>query len=494
MNYAFLIDNRRCIGCHACSVACKAEHEVPLGVARTWVKYIEKGVFPETRRTFQVTRCNHCEDAPCVEICPTTALFRRKDGIVDFDGGRCIGCKACMQGCPYDALYIDPQTETAAKCNFCPHKVEVGLEPPCVAVCPTQAIVAGDLHDPQSRISQMVGRIPIQVRKPEKGTRPKVFYVDGDADSLVPSAAPPPESYMWAQSPQPPAFHLEPEQRAAWRNAPQLDDAPRRTYGVKEQHRNSWGWKVSAYLWTKSIAAGAFLVPAVLAMLDPWRPGTPLASIVLASVALAVTGLLLVWDLRQPRRFLWTLTRPQWRSWLTRGSYIIAAYGALLGIHLLAAVLGRPLPRPVSGLTVLLAAGTAVYTAFLFGQSKGRDLWQSALLAPHLIVQAVTAGAAVFQPSWLLVLLPINGLLVAAEVWGHHQTEDARRAARLIQDDPRFSSGVLAAGHLLPLTLLWGGGGGLSVYGGGLAGALTLFGLLAWEHLYVQAPQQIPLA
>ena len=202
MNYAFLIDNRRCIGCHACSVACKAEHEVPLGVARTWVKYVEKGVFPETRRTFQVTRCNHCDDAPCVEICPTTALFRRKDGIVDFDGGRCIGCKACMQGCPYDALYIDPATETAAKCNFCAHKVEVGLEPPCVTVCPTQTIVAGDLDDPSSRISQMTGRIPLQVRKPEKGTRPKVFYVDADASTLVPSAAPPASDYMWAQAPQ----------------------------------------------------------------------------------------------------------------------------------------------------------------------------------------------------------------------------------------------------------------------------------------------------
>jgi Fe-S-cluster-containing dehydrogenase component len=486
VNYAFLIDNRRCIGCHACSVACKAEHEVPLGVARTWVKYIEKGVFPETRRTFQVTRCNHCEDAPCVEICPTTALFQRKDGIVDFDGGRCIGCKACMQGCPYDALYIDPQTETAAKCNFCPHKVEVGLEPPCVTVCPTQAIVAGDLHDPASRISQMVGRIPIQVRKPEKGTRPKVFYVDGDADSLIPTAAPPPESYMWASAPQAAALIA---------GAGVEGGGPRRTYGVREQHRNSWGWKVSAYLWTKSIAAGAFLVPAVLALLEPWRPrpSTPLAAVLLASVALAVTGLLLVWDLRQPKRFLWTLTRPQWRSWLTRGSYIIAVYGALLGVHLLMAVLDQPMPPLATGLTVLLATGTAVYTAFLFGQSKGRDLWQSALLAPHLIVQAATAGAAVFQPSWLLVLLPVNGLLVAAEVWGHHQTEDARRAARIIQDDPRFSSGVLAAGHLLPLTLLWGGGGA-SVFGAALAGALALFGLLAWEHLYVQAPQQIPLA
>ena len=92
-------------------------------------------------------------------------------------------------------------TETAAKCNFCAHKVEVGLEPPCVTVCPTQAIVAGDLDDPGRRSSQLMGRIPVQVRKPEKGTRPKVFYIEGDAAALVPSAAPPPSDYMWAQRP-----------------------------------------------------------------------------------------------------------------------------------------------------------------------------------------------------------------------------------------------------------------------------------------------------
>jgi Fe-S-cluster-containing dehydrogenase component len=480
VRYGFLIDNRRCIGCHACSVACKVEHEVPLGVARTWVKYIEKGAFPQTRRIFQVTRCNHCDDAPCVEICPTTALYRRTDGIVDFDGGRCIGCKGCMQACPYDALYIDPQTETAAKCNFCAHKVEVGLEPPCVTVCPTQAIVAGDLDDPASNLVRLVGREPVQVRKPEKGTQPKLFYIDGDAAALVPSAAPPPSDYMWAQAPQ---------RRALDEGGDPDAVAPRRTYGVREQHRNSWGWKVSVYLWTKSIAAGALLVPALRALAggEPLRGG----HVMIALVALGMTGALLVADLRQPARFLWTLTRPQWRSWLVRGAYVITAYGGLLSLHLLDALGWLPfaVPRGVLPVTVVLAAGTAVYTAFLFGQSKGRDLWQSPLLAPHLAVQALCAGAALFEPAWLRVLLPLNGLLVAGEVWGRHATEDARRAAHLIQDDPRFATGVLAMGHLLPLALLWSG-----VDASGVAGVLALFGLLAWEHLYVQAPQRIPLA
>jgi Fe-S-cluster-containing dehydrogenase component len=474
--YAFLIDNRRCIGCHACSVACKVEHEVPLGVARTWVKYIEKGVFPEARRTFQVTRCNHCRDAPCVTICPTTALFTRRDGIVDFDGRRCIGCKGCLQACPYDALYIDPRTETAAKCNFCAHRVEVGLEPPCVTVCPTQAIVAGDLDDAGSRIAQLVAREAVQVRKPEKGTRPGLFYVEGDAASLIPAAAPPASDYMWAQAPQLAALPLT-----------EGGGAPRRAYGVKEQHRGSWGFKVSAYLWTKSLAAGAFLVPALQSLAEPraLRPGPSLVALIF----LALTGLLLIWDLRQPARFLWTLTRPQWRSWLVRGAYLISAYGACLAAQVAVSLRGGEAPRLLTLVTALLAASSAAYTAFLFGQSKGRDLWQSPLLGPQLVLQALVAGAALFAPAWLMWLLPIHGLLVAAEVYGDHPTEDARRAAALIQDDPRFSSGVLAIGHLLPLSLLW-----WSPASTAMAGACTLAGLLIWEHLYVQAPQRIPNA
>src|SRR5437763_12712759 len=107
-----------------------------------------------------------------------------------------------MQGCTYDALHIDPQTQTAAKCDFSAHGVEVGLEPPCVVVCPTQAILAGDLDDPRSSVAQVSGRIALQVRKPEKGTRPKVFYIDADEAALSPGLAPPPSDYMWAQAPQ----------------------------------------------------------------------------------------------------------------------------------------------------------------------------------------------------------------------------------------------------------------------------------------------------
>src|SRR6202162_3239441 len=173
--YAFVIDQRKCIVCHACTVACKAEHDIPIGVNRTWVKYIEKGEFPNSRRYFLVNRCNHCDNAPCVTIHPTKALFKRKDGIVDFDSERCIGCKSCMQACPYDAIYIDEDSHTAAKCNFCAHRVDQGLEAACVVVCPTRSIWVGDLDDEATGISRLLASHPTSVRAPEQNTGPNVF-------------------------------------------------------------------------------------------------------------------------------------------------------------------------------------------------------------------------------------------------------------------------------------------------------------------------------
>ena len=201
VQWAKVIDHTRCIGCHACTTACKSENEVPLSVTRTYVKHVDVGAFPLARRVFQVTRCNQCDDAPCVTACPTAAMYARSDGIVDFDKSICIGCKACIAACPYDAIFINPDDHAAEKCNFCAHRIDVGLEPACVVVCPTEAILVGDLRDPASRVAQIVRREPVTVRRAEKGTQPKLFYKGAHQVTLDPIAARRPEGglFMWSE-------------------------------------------------------------------------------------------------------------------------------------------------------------------------------------------------------------------------------------------------------------------------------------------------------
>nr|HPK10521.1 4Fe-4S dicluster domain-containing protein [Saprospiraceae bacterium] len=276
MKYGFVIDNRKCIGCHACTTACKSEHQVPVGVNRTWVKQVEKGTFPDTRRLFSVMRCNHCTDAPCVEICPTEALHYRPDGIVDFDNDRCIGCKSCMQACPYDALYINPENSTAAKCNYCAHRVDAGIEPACVVVCPEHAIISGDMDNPESEIAQLLSRQAVKVRKPEKGTNPNLFYIDGDDASLIPTATDRSRVTMWssqalgvghyAKEAEKMAFSSEDvvaeaiklngsyESQKGKVTAPKsievLMDSKKQVYNTPDKGI-LWGWEVSGYVWTK---------------------------------------------------------------------------------------------------------------------------------------------------------------------------------------------------------------------------------------------------
>jgi Fe-S-cluster-containing dehydrogenase component len=200
-NYGFAIDLRKCIGCHACTIACKSEHDIPVGAHRCWVKTVEKGSFPDTQRLFFPVLCNQCEEAPCMKICPTGALFKRRDGIVDLNGESCIGCRACMVACPYDQLFIDPNTRTAEKCNFCANRIENKLEPACVAVCPTECRIFGDLDDPESEVARIVQREAFMVRKPEKGTGPKIFYLGADESVIRPEIATRP--FMFKEGPSP---------------------------------------------------------------------------------------------------------------------------------------------------------------------------------------------------------------------------------------------------------------------------------------------------
>ena len=521
MNFGFIIDNRKCIGCHACTVACKAEHEVPIGVNRTWVKYIEKGAFPDTRRLFSVMRCNHCADAPCVEICPVESLFTRKDGIVDFDDRRCIGCKACTQACPYDAIYMHPDDHTSAKCNYCTHRVDIGLEPACVNVCPEHAIISGDMDNPETEISRLLARETVSVRKPEKGTSPKLFYIDGDKASLGPTETNPDTDYMWSsQSSGVGHFARFAEERKSnglvqiqGRSTTDAGKMPavqsRRVYDSPGKGV-LWGWEVAAYIWTKAIAAGAFLFPIFGGHIIDIPRSTKWAGVITAMVFLAITGALLVKDLGRPDRFLYVLLRPQWRSWLTRGAYIITAYGALLTAWMITSYFGWQTALSfIEPLAIVFALLSAVYTAFLFAQAKGRDFWQSPMLGVHMIIHSLMAGFAVFLIAlpWIAVTvdflmlstfasfatLVVHLITLAIEMTTTHSTDDAHTVAKMItrgEFSRAFWLGMILVGNVLPMFLLLTGNG----FGFALAGLLILVGLFIGERIWVKAPQLVPLS
>lgn len=557
------------------------------------MKYIEKGEFPDTNRRFSVMRCNHCADSPCTDICPVTALYEREDGIVDFDPERCIGCKSCMQGCPYDSIYIDPETETAAKCNYCSHRVDSGREPACVTVCPEDAIVAGDLEDPSAGISKLIAGEEVQARKPEKGTEPSLFYVDGDDASTTPGATAREEHYMWSDAPASVEtrgvatedFDLEEAARSlaesdvafdagdgqaraaddsqaradggcgcgdcgcgngsdsrtgsdnqvasdgghasadaasdrkssnssTARAYELLQEEARRVYDVGEDHYGSWGREVYSYTWTKAVSAGIVLLPALFMLAGLVEPDSTLygASAFVGGLFLAATGGLLVSKLTQPQRFHWVLLRPNWSSWLVRGAYIVSLYGAYLAVVVLGSLAGvEAVVHPVSlAVGVVLSTGTAIYTAFLLGQAKGRDLWQSPAMPLHMFAQALVAGSATsallgvagvagfdalvgLAGPTLGVSLVGHAALVGSEVFTPHQTEDAEEAVeRVVHGTFRtaFWGGAVVVGMVLPLAVLALG----TPTAAAVAGGLALAGLFAFEYCWITAPQTISLA
>jgi Fe-S-cluster-containing dehydrogenase component/formate-dependent nitrite reductase membrane component NrfD len=592
-NYGFLIDQSKCIGCHACSTACKSENQVPLGVYRTWVKYVETGEYPDVRRRFQVTRCNHCANPPCVRICPVTAMYQRDDGIVEFDPSICIGCKSCMQACPYDSIYLDPETNTAAKCHFCAHRLDVGLEPACVVVCPEHAILAGDLNDPASEISRKLATAQVTVRKPEQGTAPKLFYINGNDWSLHPSAAPAHDSYMWADkvteqntslyelpvlpptqenvgyagdgmrnrrslataratsasggsggrvggdvSIQPSSYSTS----AAVSRPQSKSGAPIRTpreqghplngpiqiggriaehmvqTAYNAQHRINWHWELPAYLVTKNIAGGLFMLLSLGAMFNifTFDSGAFLAAGFTAMVFMLITTILLIKDLSQPKRFLTILLRPQWKSWVARGAFILVGFTAVAGLWWLleGAAQVRILPletvsavRPFAAWIVFpLALFTVIYTAFLLGQAEGRDMWQSNLLPFQLFTQSAMVASGMFIVLNLFVPYPeslsgllfrlfpasiaLNLLMTFAGRFNSFASEVALLGYREMTSG-RFRAhywwGGIALGHLLPLALIF-----LLPTSMALAAVCAAIGLFFYGYAFVMAPQYIP--
>jgi Fe-S-cluster-containing dehydrogenase component/formate-dependent nitrite reductase membrane component NrfD len=505
-NYGFVIDLRKCIGCHACTIACKAEHQIPVGVNRCWVKTVEKGAFPDTRRFFFPVLCNQCVEAPCVRICPTNALFKRRDGIVDLNGQSCIGCRACMEACPYDQLFIDPNTRTAEKCNFCANRVENTLLPACVSVCPTECRIFGDLDDATSQVAQIVQREAFTVRKPEKGTGPKVFYLGAEESAIRPEIAARPLFFKEGQ------VHLRPI------GAPMPDaeapDAPRVDYDVP--HAKPWGVDMVLYLLFKAVSTGVMLISVLL-----WWMGFDgvLPTIVgpgLSIVFIGLTAIVLVIDLERPERFYYILTRSNWRSWMVWGAWFLTGHGLLSAVWLAAGWFGadRILDLLVFPVVIVSVLATA-YPGFLFAQGLARDLWQGPSAAIDLIAQSCAAGSAALLLAAalsgrnaadsipllgsilvcsLVVHLVILGFehLLSPSPTRHHElaVQTIRRGAYA----PLFWWLAIGAGGLLPLALLMVIGATASVAVTSVAALLALAGGAAWEYIWVEAGQSVPLS
>ena len=199
--YGLVIDLKRCIGCDACSLACKAENATSRGIMWNRVLKYESGKYPNSRLNFLPVTCMHCDEPECEKVCPTGATAKREDGIVVIDNNKCVGCRYCMVACPYATRYFFDELHsyypehmtpyektgyqkhrlgTVQKCDLCLSRIERGLQPVCVVSCPAEARFFGDLDDPDSEVSRLIRERGGFVLNPEFGTKPSVYYLPKD--------------------------------------------------------------------------------------------------------------------------------------------------------------------------------------------------------------------------------------------------------------------------------------------------------------------------
>ena len=178
--YAIVLEISRCLDCKACTVACKAENQVPLGSEnyRNWVTEEPlRGSYPHLGQEFTPGQCMQCGNTPCRRVCPTNATGVAPGGIITVEEKKCVGCKYCMTACPYNARYYNEELGAVDKCTFCAHRIAQGRLPACVETCPTKVRTFGDLNDPESEVSRLLVKYPHRVLKPELGTKPFLFYL-----------------------------------------------------------------------------------------------------------------------------------------------------------------------------------------------------------------------------------------------------------------------------------------------------------------------------
>lgn len=471
-----LLDTKTCIGCLACTIACKVEHNNPPGVWSAPVIQRETGEFPDVSRFYLPLMCMHCEDAPCVKACPAGAIALRDDGIVHVDGDRCCGSGACVVACPHDAIqlphrrtfYFGAPTPyetakgeyfpegTAQKCDLCADRVDDGKEPACVEACPTDSRIFGDLDDAESEISQRLRGQETAPLLSGEFSRPKVTYtVDGVEDAGATAAD----------------VVLPYEVQSQWDKV-----------------------HAAEFLF---LGAGAGL-SIVWPLLGDLRPGVELVARLASIILVALGGLLVLLELGRPLRG-YQAVRNIGQSWISRGA--IANF-VVIGLALVLAIWPVQPDSPgrlaVSLLTVLAALVVATYPALAMSSYEGVAPWRTWLLPGSFFIDALAMGIGVTALIYVVVPLAGGGaglgpalgagLLAGAAARGVMLGAYALRlrggtpalvAARKSLDSgaarPVWRYGVLAAGVL-------GAGlfalGGLVLTGGALAVALLLSGAL----------------
>ena len=461
--WGMIADLERCVGCQTCTAACR--HANATSPAVQWRKVIdvEAGAFPNVNRTFVPVGCQHCADPPCMHVCPSTATRQRADGIVTIDYSICIGCAYCDVACPYQARFKISKEDfayghnamqneieredlarlgVAQKCTFCSDRIDFGIEngltpgsdpratPACVNACIADALQFGDLDDPDSNVSRLIGEHKNFRMHAELGTEPGFYYLYDKA-----AAAPAADSL------------------------PALADAQAgrvRTRGVEPWHQKHWDWKAASNFLCGGSGAGLFGF-AVLVGLN----GTPILLPGLAALAIIALGLtMLMFKIGRPLRFLYVLRQPR-RSWMSREAWVA---GLLFPLALAALWFGHPLAllaAAMVGLLFLFCQG------MILEQSKGIPAWRQ----PHVIALIMATGLAegcglflvlaAFLPALSDAIKPIAIALVVltttrAWTWWRYinALENEGAPTRTLEIFAACQVWFFAVGLLLPLALV----------------------------------------
>lgn len=484
--WGMVVDLNRCIGCQTCTIACKHANDTPPGVQWRQVLDVELGTFPDVERLFLVTGCQHCDNPPCVPVCPTGATYRRPDGIVAVDYDVCIGCASCAVACPYQARHLvdrrDPyfgdrdsiQERAVAhperlgvvqKCTFCAERVDdarakgatpgvdLPATPACAASCITQALRFGNFNDPTGAISAMVRDHKSFGLNEDLGTRPMIRYL--------------------YETPAIPGR----EDAPADRDDDRLRDLENPLAG-KLQTR--WDYRAAMNFILGGLGSGLAIVTAIAWAFFGLAPAMAGALFVVAGIVMAVGLTFVFFKIGRKARFLYALKRPK-TSWMSREIYAVGVFYALVAANALR-------PHPVFPPLVGAAAFAFLYCqARILFASKGIPAWRAPPMPKMIVasglfeglgVLAALLGSAATPASPAVAAVALIGLSgFNAWLWHAYRTSaQAKGVPPLARDEMTAATPWLhGIGHAVPAVL----GAAALLSSAGPASALTAFAGLA---------------